>query len=564
VGAVPNRAVLYDSYAMGWAPVDGDMVDVHPLPLPNSAERMNARVSALVGWFPDAIWARLDWRGAEMIRISPPGPGERITLAHDGFGNVTLLPGPNRGSLALLAGSYQVEAALADLGATSRLSRAGATRGTTAPGRMPRGFVALASGEVFVIELPAEFHDRRQGAPLLVERFAPDAGVSTTLEVPSPFAPATGDIDAVICAGKDRVVHVVRDTWRTEHTDSAAYVMSWDGSSWKTSPELPESTTGYVVQGCCVPPDGSLWTAFAGVGRGFDTRVYRLGQDGTWSKVPLPEISPPEAEERITRGKSGGQWAFQSSPWPGRGRTRSTLEATAIYATDTGEVWIQGRHMLNDHPVMATGGDYFGYVRDVVLRSGPPRKAGVLEWASVAGNALEAQAAWANKQTYRGVVPAGPAPVPTTAPAPPPDAAPRPLPKRPVAAAPPVAPVPTASAPHGPAPEAPVEPLVGATAQCKSAFVVFYTASSMAPPDYDYPLTRDALKGHAEFADASFMEVDYQGKRVFGAAVPTLELGRRLQALIQSKVVGSKPQLMCGRPQIKRFVPMGIERKSAP
>ena len=51
-------------------------------------------------------------------------------------------------------------------------------------------------------------------------------------------------------------------------------------------------------------------------------------------------------------------------------------------------------------------------------------------------------------------------------------------------------------------------------------------------------LTRQALKGHTEFADANFMEVDYRGKWVFGAAVPTLELGKKLRALIETKVAG--------------------------
>ncbi len=45
-------------------------------------------------------------------------------------------------------------------------------------------------------------------------------------------------------------------------------------------------------------------------------------------------------------------------------------------------------------------GDYFRYVKRVVLRSGEPRRAGVLDWASVAGNALQAQVAWSNKQVY--------------------------------------------------------------------------------------------------------------------------------------------------------------------
>lgn len=86
------------------------------------------------------------------------------------------------------------------------------------------------------------------------------------------------------------------------------------------------------------------------------------------------------------------------------------------------------------------------------------------------------------------------------------------------------------------------------TAGCKSLFAVLYKLSRVAPPDFDFPLTRAALKGHTEFSDVRFAETEDAGVRYLVAHVPNLKQGQKLLALVREKVKGSAPQLLCGEP----------------
>ncbi|APR80052.1 Hypothetical protein A7982_05399 [Minicystis rosea] len=86
------------------------------------------------------------------------------------------------------------------------------------------------------------------------------------------------------------------------------------------------------------------------------------------------------------------------------------------------------------------------------------------------------------------------------------------------------------------------------TASCKNLFVVLYKLSRVAPPDYDFPLTREALKGHTEFSGVRFAETEDSGSRFLVAFVPDLKQGQKLLALVQSKVPSARPQLLCGEP----------------
>jgi hypothetical protein len=87
-----------------------------------------------------------------------------------------------------------------------------------------------------------------------------------------------------------------------------------------------------------------------------------------------------------------------------------------------------------------------------------------------------------------------------------------------------------------------------ATAACKELFVVLYKLAKVAPPDYDFPLTRQALKGHTEFSDVSFAETEDGGRRYFVAFVPDFKKGRALVELVEDEVKGATPQLLCGKP----------------
>jgi hypothetical protein len=85
--------------------------------------------------------------------------------------------------------------------------------------------------------------------------------------------------------------------------------------------------------------------------------------------------------------------------------------------------------------------------------------------------------------------------------------------------------------------------------------VVLYKLSRVAPKDYDFPLTRAALKGHPEYADVRFAETEDAGSRYFVAFVPDFAKGRSLTKLIVDKVQGAKPQLLCGEPpQVNREI----------
>jgi hypothetical protein len=91
-----------------------------------------------------------------------------------------------------------------------------------------------------------------------------------------------------------------------------------------------------------------------------------------------------------------------------------------------------------------------------------------------------------------------------------------------------------------------------ATPRCNEVFVVLYKLAKTAPPDFDFPLTREALKGHREFAKAEFAETIDGGRRYFVAFVPTYAMGQSLVKLVTEKVKGSTPQLLCGKPAVNR------------
>lgn len=86
------------------------------------------------------------------------------------------------------------------------------------------------------------------------------------------------------------------------------------------------------------------------------------------------------------------------------------------------------------------------------------------------------------------------------------------------------------------------------TAGCKSLFVVLYKLSRVAPADYDFPVTRDALKGHTELDGVRFAETEDGGTRYLVAFVPSLARGQRLLEVVRAKVQGARPQMLCGEP----------------
>jgi hypothetical protein len=96
------------------------------------------------------------------------------------------------------------------------------------------------------------------------------------------------------------------------------------------------------------------------------------------------------------------------------------------------------------------------------------------------------------------------------------------------------------------------------TWHCRTPFVLIYTLSKVAPPDFDYPATREALKGHREFADARFIEFKRLDKRYMGAFVDNEEMGKKLVDLVKKKIPNSTPQLACHSPKPSRELDFGL------
>ncbi|WP_437641397.1 hypothetical protein [Sorangium sp. So ce854] len=94
---------------------------------------------------------------------------------------------------------------------------------------------------------------------------------------------------------------------------------------------------------------------------------------------------------------------------------------------------------------------------------------------------------------------------------------------------------------------------------CPRNVVVLYTFSKVTPDDYDFPLTRRALKGHTEFASARFAVTRDGGQKFFTALVPTFDMGQKLAALIRKEVQGSSPNVVCAEPEILRELKLDLK-----
>lgn len=86
------------------------------------------------------------------------------------------------------------------------------------------------------------------------------------------------------------------------------------------------------------------------------------------------------------------------------------------------------------------------------------------------------------------------------------------------------------------------------TPDCDKVFVVLYTLSEDAPPEYDFPATRKALAGHSEFEGTRFVETDDGQRRYFGAFVKNVEMGNTLSGVIRKSMPTARPQVLCGEP----------------
>ncbi len=94
---------------------------------------------------------------------------------------------------------------------------------------------------------------------------------------------------------------------------------------------------------------------------------------------------------------------------------------------------------------------------------------------------------------------------------------------------------------------------------CPSNLVVLYGFTKVTPEDFDFPATRKALKGRTEYASTRFVVAKGGGEKFFSALVPDVKTGKKLLALIEKEVAGSKPQLVCAEPEIVRELKIDLE-----
>lgn len=93
---------------------------------------------------------------------------------------------------------------------------------------------------------------------------------------------------------------------------------------------------------------------------------------------------------------------------------------------------------------------------------------------------------------------------------------------------------------------------------CESVFVLLYAFTKVTPENYDFPLTRKALKGQTRFAKARFVITEEAEKKYLGAFMPTLGLGQELVLRIEREVKGSQPALLCAEPRVLREFPLDL------
>jgi hypothetical protein len=509
VGDVLGATLLYDSRLRGIGRVHGDQVELLPTQALPHAE---ATEISLYGTWPTNFWAEVQygygrragpyrWNGSSWASVDP------TEFAFSEFGSRLLSP-------SLRWTWRHGEAIIAPL---ENHSDGSPTRRVIERDFNPRQLLATDRGEFVALGMVG----RGPSETWAIEYWPAGAQKGVVQPLP-PGPPWVGaNAQARLCAAPSRRMFVLRGTYGHASPAQVIHAIEFVEGRARSVVEVPNPPYGLMIAGCTSSSDGALWIAFAGDGDYRSSQLVRLGPEGELTDVALPLLRvPPKIHPQPTDSRRGSTMEC----------SRSSLQPpgffiNGLHASTDGQLWVAGSmyHCARDE-----GRRQATYVRTVVLRSGPARAGGKLIWEKLVGASPEVAAA------------------PTTsghaAPPPPPPAKS-------------ASPVPAASAP--PPPSA-ARPLIAATSDCHPVFVAFYTVQSGTPANYDFPQARSALRGQREFAGIEFVEIQLKNRRVFGAIAPNYLLGQRLAALVQSKVAGSAPQLLCGDPVILRVVPMHI------
>lgn len=94
--------------------------------------------------------------------------------------------------------------------------------------------------------------------------------------------------------------------------------------------------------------------------------------------------------------------------------------------------------------------------------------------------------------------------------------------------------------------------------KCKDNLVILYGFTKVTPDDYDFPLTRKALKGHSELKDVKFVVTRDYGKKFFAAKAPSFEIARKVAKVIEEGVKNAKPAIVCAQPEVVREVKINL------
>jgi hypothetical protein len=545
-----GRPVLYDRY-FGSATVDGDKVERASF-FDGVDHPDDARVTMLTMLDSPTALLTVARPGAQQVlyRRGDAAFASLGPIPYRGFSNVNFHRSKGGDFHALLwSASTMATVELPD-GAPAELDPK-SPKARALPGDVT--FVAhggLANGDLVVLGAKKVDGGPADARRAVSVHLPAGAAAPTVTDLPEAFPNAkSGRIAISVCGEHDGALYAVRDAWESP-SQSKAYLLVFRDGAWKVASGTSPDTTGVGFAGCAVTPDGAVWVGFASNAPPFgDSRLFRVTPGGAWSTVALPELPAMASKPKLVepkKAKRGIGPSVGSEPLA----TPARYQLSYLYASAAGELFVNAYRVAGTDRVAITDRS-LNEPRTVVLRSGEPRAGGPVAWADVVGDVVP---------RLLGVnepAPAKPEP-------PKPSAKPEPAPATPAAKYGPPKPGAYAVPPPPPSPATPSPKLVAATPACTNVFVALYAVAPSTPADYDFPLTRAALLAKPELVHADFVEVEIDGKRTFGAIPPSYAAGKDLVALIESRVAGAKPQLLCGEPRILRTVPMELPTKVGP
>lgn len=373
--------------------------------------------------------------------------------------------------------------------------------GTTAT---PTGYIAVLG------EVSNEKHLLGEKMHYGIQRWGGGMTRGKVTMVPDP-PPGVVSLDVVFCLSPSGTVHVVRDLLTRKESpgkrdlDGYAELASWNGQGWTTS-RIPESTAYFLVKGCAVAADDTVWIAWRTntTVHGDDVRLDRFA-NGTWARVPVPRLAPRAVRRTVAFDRGQGRYVVVTDPVPPPQRAEGVLHVDRIWADEASTIWLGGERLERGQDV-ATGvyEQYLNRLR-VLVRAGPAPESGPIAWEEpLVSDALAFAAQTGN------------------------------------AALKPVAP----------------KALPLATRECSESFVVILDSiPDTTPLDYAFPDLVAPLKG-ALGDNNKVVEARMGDKIVFGVIAGHYDQAKKIaeRATATSKGKHKSAPILCGKPAVTREV----------